>query len=91
MFFILFCALTVLIVWQSMGQSQASRFSSKILLRRRTKLLRVWNDMGVSDSLKLNNLTFILGWSNPLIYINVFVLVANMHVFCCCCCCFNCP
>ncbi len=34
------------------GQSQASRFSSKIfeiMFRRQTKLLQVWNDMGVSD------------------------------------------
>ncbi len=30
MFFILFRALTVLFTWQSMGQTQASRFSSKI-------------------------------------------------------------
>ncbi len=52
MSFILFWALTVLIVWQSMGQSQTSRFSSKIssiVFRRRIKLLRVWNDLGVSD------------------------------------------
>ncbi len=35
--------------WQSMGQSQASRFHPKYLIvfRGRTKLLRVWNDMGV--------------------------------------------
>ncbi len=34
---------------QSMGQSQVSRFSSKIsyiLFLRRAKLLQVWNDMG---------------------------------------------
>ncbi len=41
MSFILFWALTVFITWQSMGQSK--------VFRRRTKLLRVWNDMGVSD------------------------------------------
>ncbi len=52
MFFILFWTLTVLFTMQSMGQSQASRFSSKIssfVFRRQTKLLQVWNDMGVSD------------------------------------------
>ncbi len=40
---------TVLFIWQSMGQSQASRFASKIsqiVFQKLTKLLRVWNDMG---------------------------------------------
>ncbi len=34
----------------------------KIVFRRRTKILWVWNDMWV-----INGKIFILGWSNPLI------------------------
>ncbi len=52
MSFILFQAFTVLFTWQSMGQSHASWFSStisEIVFWRRTKLLWVWDDMGVSD------------------------------------------
>ncbi len=52
MIFILVWTSTMLFTWQSMGQSQASRFLSKIsviVFRRRTKLLWSWNDMRVND------------------------------------------
>ncbi len=45
MLFILFWTLTVQFTWQSMGQSQASRFSSKISLW-------FWNDMGISEKIQ---------------------------------------
>ncbi len=57
---LLFWTLTVQFTMQSIGQSQASRFSSNISLivfRRRTKFLWGW---------VINDEIFILGWSNPL-------------------------
>ncbi len=65
MSFILFWALTVLFTWQSMGLSQASRFSSKYLTlcsedeQSFYGFVTTWGKV-------INYKTLILGWSNPL-------------------------
>ncbi len=64
MLFILFWTLTVQFTWQSMGQSQASWFSSKYL-KQCSKNEQSFYGFGTTWG--DNDKIFILGWSIPLI------------------------
>ncbi len=64
---ILFWALTVVITWQSMEQSQASCFFYPKYLKICSKDDQIFFGFGTIWDKVINEKIFILGWSKPLI------------------------